>query len=45
MQVSKQGQNKIQASQKMPKNKDDFDSFQKWQLDFRSWKTGKSHGL
>ena len=24
-------------------NKDDFDNFRKWQLNFSSWKTGKSH--
>ena len=29
----------------IPKNKDDFDNFQKWQLDFRTWKTGKRHGI
>lgn len=28
----------------MPKNKDDFDNFGKWQLNFWSWKTGKRHG-
>ena len=46
LQVSKQGQNKMQASyvRKYLKNKDDFDNFEKWQLTFRSWKTGKSHG-
>ena len=26
------------------RNKDDFENFRKWQLNFRSWKTGKSHG-
>ena len=26
----------------IPKNKDDFDNFQKWQLDFRTWKCGKT---
>jgi len=29
--------------QKIPKNKDDIDRFWKWQLNFRTWKTGKSH--
>ena len=30
--------------QKIPENKDNFDNFRKWQLNFRLWKTGKSHG-
>ena len=44
--MSKQGQNKIQASyvRKNPENKDDFDNFRKWQLNLRSWKIGKGHG-
>ena len=29
---------------KYPKNKDDFDNFRNWQLNFRFWKTAKSHG-
>ena len=33
-----------QLSQKIPGNKDDFENFRKWQLNFRSWKTGKGHG-
>ena len=27
---------------KYPKNKDDFDNFRNWQLNFKSWKTAKS---
>jgi len=37
LQVSKQGQNKIQASYV----KDDLDNFPNWKLSCRSWKTGK----
>ena len=45
LQVSKQGQNKIQASyvRKYPKTRMIFYKFWKWQLNFRPWKTGKSH--
>ena len=32
------------SCQKIPKNKDDFENFQKWQLNFRPWEIGKSHG-
>ena len=28
----------------MSENEDDFDNFRKWQRNFRSSKTGKSHG-
>ena len=44
---SMQGQNIMQTSyvRKYPKSKDDFDNFRNWQLNFRSWKTEKSHGI
>ena len=51
--MSKQGQNKILARNaraklntgpKISENEDDFGNFRKWQQNFRSWKTGKSHG-
>ena len=43
LQKWKQGQSKLQTSyvRKYPKNKDDFDNYQNWELNFRSWKTGK----
>ena len=44
LQVSKQGQNKIQASYVRKYIKDDFDNFRKRKVNVRSWKTGKSLG-
>ena len=42
--VDYQGQNKIKTSyvRRYPKTRDDF---RKWPLNFRSWKTRKSHGI
>ena len=54
LKVSKQRQNKNtrKLSQNIPENKNDFDEFRKWRLNFRSWKLQKvmekvmqSHGI
>ena len=37
-------QNTGRLCQKMLENKDDFDNLRKWQINFRLWKAGKSHG-